>query len=138
MDHLNKSIRKLQNQITHSNKLVISLGKFLECQQILDVSFDESTIFNFITMIKKDKAITSINNKIYRCYKYRNMEYRITDKKHNNYKSDIIDSNNINLDEGDVRVKLLNFQQHIMEDFHIHNNDSKSQSIYWAELWLAK
>ena len=55
----------MQNQITHSNKLVISLGKFLECQQILDVSFDESTIFNFITMIKKDKAITSINNKIY-------------------------------------------------------------------------
>ena len=117
MENLDKSIRKLQNKITHSNKLVISLGNFLECEQILNVSLDDDSILKFIKLIKSDKNITSINNKIFRCYKFRNMEYHINEKKHTNYKTEIIDSTNINLEKGGVRVKLLNFQQHMMEEF---------------------
>ena len=117
MSELGKSIKLYQNNISSTQRVVISLGQISDSNNILNVSVDTDFIKTFIKLLKEKKLITSIETKNYRCYKYLNMEYRINDKSHKNYKLNLINSNNINVDNGNIRIKLLEIDEALIEEF---------------------
>ncbi len=115
METITSFVKSKQVELSRSRDIVISFGKFLEDDRILNSKIEEPAIKNLLKRLNSKKIKhQSVSSRIYR---ENDMEYHLKKDGEENLKQECLAVQNTTLDHLAVRLKLISFTSVPLETF---------------------